>query len=407
MTEIRAEDQWISGADPRLSEEDLWLATPVPSENGHHPAEQIGIFEGLAHSEVLALEFPAERMLIEDLIPIGAVGTIAGVPETYKSWQAQAIAVGVASGAGTVLGKTVSHNGPVGYFWQDDSTREEAERIKLYDRTRGPTQELDVRWFLNEGLRLPEHMNQLVATIEFYGFILIVLDSFYNILFGGNLKDEEAEQVVAQLKTAIADATGCTVLIVDHMPWATEQNRKRLRAYGGVFKNAATRFGIYIDAEKNKMWAEARGNNITGFKRTPVEWDPEALELRLVDVKEHVADDEYDDRVLDFITRNPGLATTVVDSTVTGSTSEIKAARARLTTSGKIVAERKSGSRSLYWYSAQPSQQTGLIESEDGQSPADREPTRLPDFPDPLKGVSEKSLVQQSGADDLEDDIPL
>ena len=51
------------------------------------------------------------------------------------------------------------------------------------------------------------------------------------------------------------------------MPWATDANRQRLRAYGGVFKNAATRFGIYIDANGKNLSIEARGNNIRGFKK--------------------------------------------------------------------------------------------------------------------------------------------
>ena len=40
------------------------------------------------------------------------------------------------------------------------------------------------------------------------------------------------------------------------MPWANETNRKRLRGYGDVFKNAAVRAGIYIDAEGNAFAAQ-------------------------------------------------------------------------------------------------------------------------------------------------------
>ena len=134
-------------------------------------------------------------MLVQDLVPIGAVGTIAGVPETYKSWQALHLASMIATGEGELYGKGVSHSGPVGYFWQDDSTREEAERIKLYDRVRRDGSDMDVRWFLNEGLRLPDELERLRATIVEYHFCMVVLDSFYNVLFGVELKDEKAEQV--------------------------------------------------------------------------------------------------------------------------------------------------------------------------------------------------------------------
>ena len=78
------------------------------------------------------------------------------------------------------------------------------------------------------------------------------------------------------------------------MPWATDSNRQRLRAYGGVFKNAATRFGIYIDAVGKNLSVEARGNNIRGFKKTPAYWDSETLELRLIDKSDH--DEKVEER---------------------------------------------------------------------------------------------------------------
>ena len=78
-------------------------------------AEQ-DLFDGLSHAQVLEMEFPEERMLVEDVVPIGAVGTIAGVPETYKSWQAQTIAVAVATGQGGIFGRPVLSQGSVGYF---------------------------------------------------------------------------------------------------------------------------------------------------------------------------------------------------------------------------------------------------------------------------------------------------
>lgn len=238
--------------------------------------------EGLTHRQVLELELPADRVLVDDLVPAGAVGVIAAVPESHKSWLAQAIAVRVAAGNGTILGKQVVAQGPVGYFWQDDSTREEAERVKAFEQKHAQPADLPVLWFLNTGLHLPRDIPRIRATVEQNRLALIILDSYYNFLAGVDLKEAEAEQIVSQLKRDIADPTGCTVLIVDHMPWATEANRQRLRAYGGVFKNAATRFGIYIDAAGDKLHIEARGNNIHGIAKTLAYWDPDALELRLI-----------------------------------------------------------------------------------------------------------------------------
>lgn len=278
----------------------LGLNDFVPADDAGEVAQPAAEpFEGLTHAQVLDLDFPAERQLVQGLIPAAAPGTVAGVPETYKSWLAQTIAFRVAAGEGSVLGCDVVAAVPVGYFWQDDSTREEAERVKVFHAAHETPRDLPLRWFLNEGVALPGDLARLSATIKEHQFGLIVLDSYYNFLPGIDLKDEGAEQVVALLKREISDATGCTVLIVDHMPWATETNRQRLRAYGGVFKNAATRFGIYIDAVGKNLYIEARGNNIRGFKRTPAYWDPDALELRLADPGDH--DEKVDERAKQLI----------------------------------------------------------------------------------------------------------
>lgn len=236
---------------------------------------------GLTHAEVLELDLPEQRYLIDGLIPAGAAGTIAAVPESHKSWLAQAIAVRVAAGQGWVLGRQVKSQGPVGYVWQDDSTREEAERVKAFEAAHAQPRDLAITWFLNPGLTFPRDFARLRSTIQRQQLVLVVLDSLYNFLPGVDLKDDLPEKIIAQLKTEICDPTGCSVLVVDHMPWATEQNRSRLRAYGGVFKNAATRFGIYIDIVNDKIHIEARGNNITGFKSLAY-WDDDDLELKLV-----------------------------------------------------------------------------------------------------------------------------
>ena len=116
---------------------------------------------------------------------------------------------------------------------------------------------------------------------------------------------------------------GCTVLIVDHMPWATEENRKRLRSYGDVFKGAATRFGIYIDAEGKRLSVEVRGNNIRGFKKTPAYWDEERLELRLVDVAK-VDVDQLDERVHEYVTEHPGASQKEIEEGVEGGRDSIR-----------------------------------------------------------------------------------
>ncbi len=333
-------------AEPYINDSAEWLDDPsraernpfdlVATSNGSAPAAASGPFAGLTHAEVLDLDFGDDpEDLIEGLLPKGVVVTTAGLPETFKGWVCAKKAELIASGRGELFGCQVSAQGPVGYFWQDDSSRNEAERVQLYARVHETPRDLQVRWFLNEGLELPRDMLRLRRTIEEYGLIYVVLDSFYNIAAAVDLKDREAGLIFTALKTDVCDETGCTVDIVDHMPWANDTNRKRLRGYGDVFKNAAVRAGLYIDAEGDKLYVEARGNNIRGFKRTPAYWDPDRLELRLVEATDH--DQTVEQRrqaALAWLVDNPGShSTTAVRKALGGRESvtdeALEAAKAR------------------------------------------------------------------------------
>lgn len=360
---------------------DVWQGPLVADERWLNAQEQNGTapaitpFAGLTHAEALALELAPERFLVHDLIPVGAVGTIAGVPETHKSFIAQAAAVRIAAGEGEILGCQVDAAAPVGYFWQDDSTRSELERIKLFERVHASPAELPVWWFLNLGVQLPADTLRLRMTVEEFGLRLIVLDSFYNFAAGLDLKDADAELLVATLKKEIADPCECTVLIVDHMPWATDVNRGRLRSYGGVFKGAATRFGIYIDAVGNKVWIEARGNNIVGFKRTLAEWDHDALEMRLIATAEKVDEEEYEQRILDALAEHEhGLTTPEIDA-IEGTKAQLVAARRRLVQAKKVVRRKdRTSFAGFVWYLAQPGQESSS-DAESNQSELFEQPS--------------------------------
>jgi putative DNA primase/helicase len=314
-----------------------------------------GPFEGLTHDQVLELRLPEERFLIAGLIPRGAVGTIAGVPETHKSFLAQATATRCSAGAGEILGCSVTEAARVGYFWNDDSTREEAERVQLFQQVEQSPANLSLWWFLNKDVRLPRDISRLRATVEALALELLILDSFYNFA-AGDLKDDDAEKIVALLKREISDPTGCTVLIVDHMPWATDTNRQRLRAYGGVFKSAATRFGIYIDAVGKNLSIEARGNNIRGFKKHPAYWDEESLELRLIDVQRQ-DEEALDAEVASYVEEHPGESTKAIASALEKRRENVSKALERLQDPGRLNPVNFKTSRELgrsgtgkYWF---------------------------------------------------------
>jgi hypothetical protein len=239
-------------------------------------------FVGLSYAEALARDLPPIQVLVDGLIEAGTVGTVAGLPETHKSFLAVAIASKVAAGSGSILGREVVGGGPVGYWWQDDSEANELARIKDYASRHGYANE-PVRWYLNEALRLPDDIADLRAEVEREQQKLVVLDSLYNFIPGVGMKDEEAAGVIAQIKSKLCDPTGAAVLIVDHAPWPSDANRGQRRAYGSVFKAAAIRWGIYLDRDGDNLHVAASGNNLPGLARTQAFFDSETLELRLVE----------------------------------------------------------------------------------------------------------------------------
>jgi hypothetical protein len=388
--------------EPAAEDLDWWLAGGSDSATSPEP------FLGLSHAEVLELRFegqPAE--LVEDILPCGVLAVVAGLPEAFKGWVCAKAAAIVASGEGELFGRSALAQGPVGYFWQDDSTRNEAERVQLFARAHETPVDLPIRWFLNEGAILPDDLGRLRATIEHYRFVMVVLDSVYNFTPGLDLKDRDVGQLFARIKAEVCDVTGCTVVVVDHMPWATEQNRRRLRSYGDVFKGAAARAGIYIEVEGSKVWVEARGNNVRGFKRTPAYFDQDALELRLVDTsRQEEADEELEERVLaHLVEAGERRSTRNVREGVKGGNQRIDSALERLKERGAVSDCARDGGAwsgaeraARYWIASVHAENAApqLFEAQSGAAAPDPldEPS-APAAPAPRRGAqTDRGAVQ-------------
>ena len=299
-------------------------------------------FVGLTHREVLEAEIPARNELVEDIVDAGTVGVIAGLPFAGKSWVAQEIAHKVAAGDGLVLGRfPVLVGGPVVYVWQDDSERNERLRIHTYaERHDEYRRDLRIRWLLNEGVRLPDDIEALRELVERESAVALVADSLYNLLGPEiELKAETVATVFAAVKHGICDPTGCTVLVVDHSPWPSESNKGQRRSYGSVFKAAAIRWGIHLetdDKDDTRLHVEAKGNNIAGLRRSPALFDPETLEIRLVDV-ERVNEEELDRRVLEHIAAAGWSSTNAVRKGVKTRRESVLCSLERLETVGNIT----------------------------------------------------------------------
>jgi hypothetical protein len=260
-----------------------------------------GGFPGLTHAELLASTFDPPRLLVDGLIEQGTLGLIVGLPESFKSWLALALAFRVAAGGGEVLGRDVATSGPVGVWLQDGNKGRAAWRAREYARLHDLPEGLPIRWHLAEGLSLPRDLAALRAEIDAEGQVLVVLDTLYTLLDPGTrLREEDAAEVLAGLKTEIADATGCTVAVVDHAPWPSDGNRGQRRPFGSVFKAALARWTLHLERDdEGGVWVAARGNDLDGFRERFV-FDRDRLELHL---DEEAAEAERDlaDRIAEHL----------------------------------------------------------------------------------------------------------
>ena len=222
-----------------------------------------------------------------------------------------------------------------------------------------------------------------------------------------DLKERAAGIVYARIKTEVCDPTGCTVDVVDHMPWATDNNRKRLRGYGDVFKNAAVRAGLYIDADGNKLYVEARGNNIRGFKRTPAFWDSDTLELRLLEARD-TNTEALDAAVLEHVKSHPGDSTNKVEEAVEGGRESIRQTLVRLATSNDIAPGPGRNRRGKYWYPRNHPvfNSPGDLLATSGESRQDTlQEGMSPDSPTPRRGGELAGDMTEELADAWYDDL--
>jgi hypothetical protein len=241
--------------------------------------KEVRRFKRLTYIDAMRMDLPPEPpQLVDGLVEAGTLGTIAGLPETGKTYLAFSIAARVAGAGGHVLGRRVLKAGPVGYVRQEDSAVKSWFRVNAYE-TANRFGDLDMFCFFNEGFVLPDDMGLLRTEVRELGLVLLVLDPFAYVAPNIPWKEEEAGRVFARLKLEICDAYDCTVLVVDHASWASQEGGGPSRGYGSVMKAGVDRFGLFTSQSRGTLFVEAHGNDITGLERTRVAVDPNTWEL--------------------------------------------------------------------------------------------------------------------------------
>jgi hypothetical protein len=280
---------------------------------------------------------PAVRHYVEGVLQTGILADIVGLPYLHKTAVALELARKVANGTGELLGQfPIRQQANVGYFWSDDSRENELERIQAYA---GACAEdiVPVAFYLNSGLTLPAGIPTLKQQIRKHDLRLVLLDSLYNFAPGIDwVKDTGAVGgLYAALKRLCDEIAGLTIVLVDHAAKPSDSNRGRdasVSSFGSVWKAAAVRTSIVITKENGTLYAQAIGNNVKGFPRTPVVFNDTALELRVVETKEPdpEREEEIEERVLEWIGAHPGQSTNKIARSVKGRGVDVAAAVRRL-----------------------------------------------------------------------------
>ena len=80
--------------------------------------------------------------------PLTQEETLSSLGRYEYGWADSDAAGEIAQRGLSADGQRVLERGSVGYFWQDDSRRNELERIQTFARVRDTPADLPLRWFL-------------------------------------------------------------------------------------------------------------------------------------------------------------------------------------------------------------------------------------------------------------------
>jgi len=156
------------------------------------------------------------RWLLTDLFLVGAAGILGGAPKTGKSFFALDLAVAVASGQPALGRFAVATPGPVLLLAAEDPPAVVVQRLAALATARDHAlAALPVAVIVEAGLRLPEGLERLAATVAQQQARLLILDPLIRVHRADENSAAEMAAVLDGVR-ALARATDCAVLLVHH-----------------------------------------------------------------------------------------------------------------------------------------------------------------------------------------------
>jgi hypothetical protein len=197
----------------------------------------------------LTADPPPVKWLVQDMICHGDVHMLIGEPSIGKSWLTMGMAIAVAGGADTYLGRSVPEHGRVLYV--DEENPEDLIYNRLHKL--GLTKEIarNIRYLSNEGIRLDRQADDLVSEALDYDPALIILDSLTRF----HTEDENNAGAMATLFNdalkPLSRQTGAAVVLIHHVN-KTDSNSsyKRSRGSGDITAGADCGYDVRAVAER-------------------------------------------------------------------------------------------------------------------------------------------------------------
>jgi AAA domain len=156
------------------------------------------------------------RWLLADLFLVGAAGILGGAPKTGKSFFALELAVAVASATAAAGRFATTTPGPVLLCAAEDPPAVVVQRLAALAAARGqalPT--LPVEVIVEPGVRLPDGLARLAATVALVAPRLLILDPLIRLHRADENSAADMAVVLDGLR-GLARASDCAILLVHH-----------------------------------------------------------------------------------------------------------------------------------------------------------------------------------------------
>lgn len=190
-----------------------WEPTDDSSEDAETPDDAP---RSISHAEILALDLPPARPLVEGIIEEGTGCILAGPGGTGKTWLSLDLARAIASGT-PWLGKFPTGQSSVLVIDEEGNERGIQSRLRLLNAAQ-PLDDLPLWFAIGLGLKIDAQKTERIIQeeIERYQPGVVIFDSLTRVHSANENDASEMAQVFARFST-LRRLYGCTVVLIDHL----------------------------------------------------------------------------------------------------------------------------------------------------------------------------------------------